>query len=365
MRPAWLCLVALGAPHDKVYQTLIKYDTFVKDLGFGGLAEFQGSGDIVASEGRLRRLKLLVVSPDQEGAGFSALFALSFHFKVLVWTIWDEMHRAHNDIFMAVRASGLRPQVMLCTILFNLSWGPWTSCSWFTRLQEEASAYFSSATHDDPLFKHMLARIQMDDQSFCEALATGQESQEVFDRQPLRKRVLAAEGEEGPHEQVGQLAAVHERVGPMWHRRTLLLLVYWLSHGFCKHTTTKLKVVGNLGDATGSNPKRTMRGQQDDVRATRLLLKHYGAGVEVALRRTALRLGVAHREGLAVVDTLPHVLVAQITLQGERLRFQHADGFGQRELEVGRRHLRLLLRRGLLGIYGVADGAAPIGEVFR
>lgn len=249
-------------------QTWTKYDISMKDLGFSGLDDFKGGEDIVASEGRLRRLKFLVVSPDQEGAGFSAHFALNFYFGVLCWTIWDEMHRVHNDIFAAVRAANLRPQVMLCTILLNLSWGPWASCSWYTRLQEEASAYFSSATHEDPLFRHLVARIKMDDPDFCEALDTDAASEEVFNSL-CESGSLLRKGKKVHMSRWGSWLQCMAQWAPLRNRRTLLLLVYGLSHGFCKKVTTKLKVGGALSSAASSDVKKTMRGQQDEVRALR------------------------------------------------------------------------------------------------
>eukprot|EP00974_Lingulodinium_polyedra_P094165 9124867-Lingulodinium_polyedra.AAC.1 len=92
----------------------------------------------------------------------------------MVWPKFDEMHRVHNDIYLGIGAAGMRSTIMLCTILFNLSWGPWTNCSWYEQIKEEAAFYFKVSSENDPIFQHMLSKIQADNDTGSLAASGGE-----------------------------------------------------------------------------------------------------------------------------------------------------------------------------------------------
>ena len=209
----------------KVYQSLVKLDTSFQDLGLPGLTYFQQDSGADVGSRPLRSLRFFVYSPDQEGSGLSAYFAMAFQYGICVWPKFDEMHRVHNDICLGIGGAGMRSTIMLCTILFNLPWGPWTSCSWFERLREEAACYFTSASASDPIFRHMLDRIHSDSPE--SSLAAGIEVPETTFEGLSEAAFLHKKRQQGLIVQMGIVAEMHEGVGTHVAQQAVALAGLW------------------------------------------------------------------------------------------------------------------------------------------
>lgn len=205
--------------------------------------------------------------PDQDSAGLSAYFAMANYYKLMVWPMFDGLHRVHNDIYLGISASGNKPVVLLCTILFNLSWGPWASCSWFEQLKEEASAYWSTASSSDPIFQHLRERIRRHSGD-CSEAADFQTDEETFSAL-CESSFLLRKGSKVLLSRWGSWLKCMRSWAPQWHKRLLLLWVYGITHGFCKKGAAAVSLNGALRAVKDSGRDTTMKAQKNEIRALR------------------------------------------------------------------------------------------------
>jgi len=250
----------------KVYQNLLKLDSFFKELGLPGLIKFQLTGDL--GQHSLMDMPFFVFSPDQEGAGLSSYFAMAHLFKVKVWPKFDEMHRVHNDIYLGVSLAGLKSTVILCTILFNLSWGPWTNCSWFEQLRDEAATYFKIASPSDPIFQSMLASMQADSDSGSLA-ACGPDAAELTCDGLCEVSFLRKKGSRVLLSRWASWLKCMREWTPMWHSRSLLLLVYGITHGFAQKVASGFSLKAALSGSKAPGKDTQMKDQKEEVRKLR------------------------------------------------------------------------------------------------
>ena len=68
--------------------------------------------------------------------------------------------------------------VLLSTVLYNLSHGPWDGSAWFRKLREGASEYWSKAEAGDPLLEVLYESLCLDFQE--EAVGTPEHKLQVL-----------------------------------------------------------------------------------------------------------------------------------------------------------------------------------------
>lgn len=342
----------------KVYQTLVKMDTMFKDIGVNGLLSFRAPED----DRSLLELPFFVYCPDQDSAGHSAYFAMTNHYNISVWPMFDPMHRVHNDINLGISNAGLKPVVLLCTILFNLSWGPWASCGWFEKIKEEAAAYWATSGPEDPIFQHLLHRIKVHSSDWSEAMDL--ESDDATCSSLCESSFLLRKGPKVLLSRWASWLKCMREWAPQWHKRLLLLLVYGISHGYCKRGAHALSLNGALSITKEDGKENTMKAQKDDIRALRdkasntmVLALHlhneeslFGCAMMISRASAPLRAGA-------------HEVAQRAQVQRCRLQVQHGRDQWPGDDADDRSGVRLLQRRGVFGASRLRCGAVVANEL--
>ena len=106
-----------------VYRCLVGLGAQFLDMGLFGLADFGADLPPPPVLPCLRDLRYFVCCPGRDGAGIGACFAVTRHFDVLTWLAFVPVRRVRSGIYLAVGRARLRPVVVLCAVLFDLSWG--------------------------------------------------------------------------------------------------------------------------------------------------------------------------------------------------------------------------------------------------
>ena len=143
-----------------VYRCLVALGAQFGDMGLFGLVDFGADLPPPPVLPCLRDLRFFVCCPGRDGACIGLCFPVIQHFDVLTWPVFDPVRRVRSGIYLAVGRARLRPVVVLCAVLFDLSWGPWRSCGWFGGLGVEAARYWEVAGARGPICLRVLSRIR-------------------------------------------------------------------------------------------------------------------------------------------------------------------------------------------------------------
>ena len=100
--------------------------------------------------------------------------------KLRVCHFRDPFHREWNDCQEAIERAGLWHCVLLSTVLYNLSHGPWDGSAWFQKLREGAADYWSKAEAGDPLLEILYEPLCFDFQE--EAVGTPEHKLQVLNQ---------------------------------------------------------------------------------------------------------------------------------------------------------------------------------------
>merc|ERR1712110_211102 len=112
------------------------------------------------------------IHADQDSANFCASYAAPYHFVLYTWWFWDQFHRVHNDIYDAIGDIKMKAVVLLATILFNLSWGPWTGCAWFEVMKEQVLSFVTIGDENNAVFNYHYDDMATDQPGYSESLSS-------------------------------------------------------------------------------------------------------------------------------------------------------------------------------------------------
>ena len=123
-----------------------------------GLARFCPTGEFSPLASR----PLLVLCQDEGSPGFAMVWFLLYKTKARVLSLRDPFHRFWNDVCAALKGCGLWWPVLLTTVAFNFTHGPWAGAAWWEKLVGGAREYFQLEDVDSPLFSSFYAAICRD-----------------------------------------------------------------------------------------------------------------------------------------------------------------------------------------------------------
>jgi len=107
-------------------------------------------------------LNVLSLSIDQGSSGWAASWYLLLHTKAALVVHNDPSHRCHNDLHLAYRACGLWDHIVVTSILYNFSYGPFLGAGWLEQGRTAAEEFASLAGPEDELFQTYLDAIASD-----------------------------------------------------------------------------------------------------------------------------------------------------------------------------------------------------------
>lgn len=106
--------------------------------------------------------KFLFICMDEEGKQWSSMNYMKNKLLLCVSGLRDPFHRAFNDASLAVKHSGLWATYLHSLLIYNIAWGPWQKCAWWSALKEQASDLAANLGCDDPLLLAMWDKILID-----------------------------------------------------------------------------------------------------------------------------------------------------------------------------------------------------------
>ena len=121
-------------------------DTF----GTGLDAFFPTPGAATTEEEGPNRRKTLVLHQDEGSPGFAISWFLVFKLRLRCMVVRDVLHRDWNAVKQALKGSQVWWAVLLTTVTYNLTHGPWNGGGWFQKLVEGGEDIFGKLTPADP-----------------------------------------------------------------------------------------------------------------------------------------------------------------------------------------------------------------------
>jgi len=119
--------------------------------------------------------------------------------------------------------------VLLSTVLYNLSHGPWDGSAWFRKLREGASEYWSKAEAGDPLLEVLYESLCLDFQE--EAVGTPEHKLQVLN-QAVDSNVVRKKGEKVALRRWFSWIGASRAHDKLWHARLLFISAIGFSLGF-------------------------------------------------------------------------------------------------------------------------------------
>ena len=98
-----------------------------------GLSTFAST---VTEQPALCQRPTLVLTMDEGSPGYALVWWMAYHQQLRMAFLRDPLHRQWNDLTLALKATGLWWVVIMSTVAFNLSHGPWNGSSWFEKIRE-------------------------------------------------------------------------------------------------------------------------------------------------------------------------------------------------------------------------------------
>ena len=169
-------------------------------------------------------LNILSLSIDQGSVGWAASWYAMLHLKAALVLHIDPSHRCHNDLQLAYKASGLWGHMVLTSILYNFSYGPFDGAAWLEQSKTAAEEFAAHGGPQDELFQSYVGAIARDmgleddigSEGFCENIFSHFVEAECFSKK-------------GPQVKLSRwmswldAAAYHDK---FWHCR-LVAFIYW------------------------------------------------------------------------------------------------------------------------------------------
>ena len=119
--------------------------------------------------------------------------------------------------------------LLLSTVLYNLSHGPWDGSAWFRKLREGASEYWSKAEAGDPLPEVLYESLCLDFQE--EAVGTPERKLQVLNR-AVDSNVVRKKGEKVALRRWFSWIGASRAHDKLWHARLLFISAIGFSLGF-------------------------------------------------------------------------------------------------------------------------------------
>lgn len=139
----------------------------LKALRDTGMFEFVTRGQKCETVCFVRLIQLpipgsLWIAADQEQKHISACCCFADVLHLAIEFVYDFAHRSNNDIMDALVKSGLWTVYLMSIVIFNISFGPYSSCAWFHSLGQSAQNFAARLTPDDPLVLRYWPRIVLE-----------------------------------------------------------------------------------------------------------------------------------------------------------------------------------------------------------
>ena len=105
---------------------------------------------------------LLTLCTDQEALQIAATNFMKWHLNLMCEHVYDPQHRRSNDASLALAECGLLQRCCMSLPLFNLKFGPFLKGGWHTLIQETAERISRDLSPNDPVLKHYMPSILLD-----------------------------------------------------------------------------------------------------------------------------------------------------------------------------------------------------------
>ena len=174
----------------------------------------------------------MVLCTDQEATQLSAVYYLKFGRSLFVEHVNDPAHRSHNDVHLAMAASGLLTFGLMSFGLYNVRYGPWNKGTWFGKVQQTADEMSRSMSPSDPLLVHFFPDV-LADEGRSQDENTVENRRSFLDGLPNRAFVRA-KGSKASPSRFNSLSIAHAELDPDWSAFCLVLAVLCINEGWCK-----------------------------------------------------------------------------------------------------------------------------------
>ena len=123
------------------------------------------------------------LSIDQGGDGWSAVQFLQQVSNCAIMVAKDLSHRLWNDCLLALADAGLKPLMLILTVVLNSDHGPWSEARWLQEANEAVRGYICEADEECHVFRHFVHRI-LADLNWEDRMEEPGLPKEVFDKLP-------------------------------------------------------------------------------------------------------------------------------------------------------------------------------------
>ncbi|CAE7675775.1 Camkk2 [Symbiodinium necroappetens] len=199
-------------------------------IGFSWSTFAATSSESAAAEGL--RQKILILCTDQEATQLAAVNYLKFGRSLFVEHVNDPAHRSHNDVHLALAASGLLSFSLMSIGLYNVRYGPWNKGTWFGKVQGMADEMSLSMSSSDPLLLAFFPDILADEGRSPDE-NTEEQRRAFLDSLPNRPFVRA-KGSKASPSRFNSLTTAHSELDRDWSAFCLVLATLCVAQGWCK-----------------------------------------------------------------------------------------------------------------------------------
>ena len=175
---------------------------------------------------------VMVLCTDQEATQLAAVSYLKFGRSLFVELVNDPAHRSHNDVHLALAASGLLTFGLMSFGLYNVRYGPWNKGTWFGKVQQTADEMAQSMSPSDPLLVTFFPDILADEGRSQEENTV--ENRRLFLESLPNRSFVRAKGTKASPSRFNSLSIAHAELDPDWSAFCLVLAVLCINEGWCK-----------------------------------------------------------------------------------------------------------------------------------
>jgi hypothetical protein len=165
------------------------------------------------------RARVLTLCTDEASSNIALVCWMQWQAKLRVCHFRDPFHREWRDCQDAIKRAGLWHCVLLSTVLYNLSHGPWDGSAWFQKLREGAAEYWAKAEAGDPLVEVLYEPLCADLQE--EAAGTPEHKLQVLS-QAVSSSLVRKKGEKVALRRWFSWVGASQAHDRLWHSRLLL-----------------------------------------------------------------------------------------------------------------------------------------------
>ncbi len=126
----------IGKPRASAKEHLRALDHLLLLVCGFGLSAFVGRAS--DTQLPLSSRRLLVLFLDEGSPQYALCLWMSYRAKIRLCSIRDPFHREWNDCQHELKKAGVWWVVITGTLCFNLPYGPWQGCAWFSKMLEHS-----------------------------------------------------------------------------------------------------------------------------------------------------------------------------------------------------------------------------------